>query len=64
MMNEIEALMEDIKQRHISADRLPEFIEVDGITQSQVVIDGKEQNSPCTWGIVEQEAKWIFFERK
>lgn len=62
MMNEIEALMEDIKQRHISADRLPQFIEVEGITQSQVVIDGKEQNSPCTWGIVEQEAKWIFFE--
>lgn len=61
-MNEIEELIEDIKQRHIAADRLPQFIEVEGIKQSQVVIDGKAQNSPCTWGIVEQDTKWIFFE--
>ena len=63
MKIEIKKLIEALQQQHPSAaDKLPTFLNAEGITQSQVVLNGEAQNCPCAWGIVEQDAKWIFFE--
>lgn len=63
MMNEIKELIEALEQQHPKvANRIPQFLEVESVTQSTVVIDGRARTWPCIWGIVEQDAKWIWFE--
>ena len=59
MHKEIEKTIEELNSNYVI---VPKFIEVEDITESQVIIAGEPQNSPCDWGIVEKEGKWIFFE--
>ena len=59
-MSSINDLLNEIKQQP-NGHRLPTFIDVEGIMESQLIIDGVARNRPCAWGIVEQDGKWIFF---
>ena len=45
-----------------NADRFPRFVIVDGINDSQLIIEGESKNVVYVWGIFNQGNEWIFFE--
>lgn len=45
-----------------NVERLPKFVIVDGINDSQLIIEGESKNMVYVWGIFNQGDEWIFFE--
>ncbi|MDE5781636.1 MAG: hypothetical protein K2I03_09215 [Lachnospiraceae bacterium] len=62
IMDVIELMEKIDKEIGLNNKRIPSYIHVDDISDSQVCIDGIWRNAPSSWGICWKEGKWVFFE--